>query len=392
MNAAQIPASNAPDALVCVNQRRTRKGEYQDGSAAYGLDWDVRIITEAKGDLIYKLQLPGKIPFSKQGLGSVTAEPEFEVLLQHLVYLTSLSKNTEAVRSVVKGLYTPKYDDTTYGVNGVAMSADGTLLAAASEAGAVVWDRQSGDALSVIKPRLGEPYAVALSPDNRLLALSTTAYEKTLGLYEVRSGKVIHKIDLGTDPATVESLQFLDQGSVLLGASNSGVYRWDTGTGKQTGFVPSSREKGVFAQDVSVAPGGKLYAAAFDNGSVTVCRTDGSGEVSRVKVVTSVVFGAALSSRGDYAVSRQPGVRLFPQGSATGASLQDQDSYHMLFAPDGEQLAVYSESQIFVYQVATLKRLVAFPAFQAGALAFSADGKFLIYGGDDGAVRIVQVR
>jgi WD40 repeat protein len=75
----------------------------------------------------------------------------------------------------------------TGGVRGMALSADGQLVASGSFDGMVrLWEASSGQPLATLSGHTGGVYGVALSADGQLLASSGD--DGTVRLWEARSG------------------------------------------------------------------------------------------------------------------------------------------------------------------------------------------------------------
>jgi WD40 repeat protein len=85
----------------------------------------------------------------------------------------------------------------TGGVNGVAFSPDGTLLATASADGTVaLWDPATGQRTATLKGHTGPVRGVAFSPDGTLLA--TASDDRTVALWELDRRAMVSQLALGT--------------------------------------------------------------------------------------------------------------------------------------------------------------------------------------------------
>lgn len=166
----------------------------------------------------------------------------------------------------------------------VAFSPDGRLVALGRDGRdsigtALVWEVASGKQVAslVLGPRsngtLGAARSVAFSPDGRTLAVGYGSDLKgAVDLFDVSSSFApTATLALGkTDPYGVTSLDFAPDGKTLFG-SFGGVAMWDVAGRKQTATLADVNSH---VQSVSVSPDGKLIAGAASaysqGGGVTV--------------------------------------------------------------------------------------------------------------------------
>ncbi|MGB2856928.1 MAG: hypothetical protein WBC61_09840, partial [Dehalococcoidia bacterium] len=72
--------------LVCIRQSRTQTGTYEDGAAAYRLNWDVRLVSWPDGTVIGTEMLSGdEPPSTNQGGGDVEGNRPIEALSDWLI-------------------------------------------------------------------------------------------------------------------------------------------------------------------------------------------------------------------------------------------------------------------------------------------------------------------
>ncbi len=129
-------------------------------------------------------------------------------------------------------------------ITDLSFSADGKTLVGAAGGSAWVWDVQHAGATSQIYvyPRVKLEFSsnlsvyeqsvtsVALSPDNRTLAVGTS--EKTVLLYDRASRTLLRK--LNGPSGTVRHLSFSPDGASLLASDNDGVLLlWEVASGKR---------------------------------------------------------------------------------------------------------------------------------------------------------------
>jgi WD40 repeat protein len=175
----------------------------------------------------------------------------------------------ESQFSVPAGREIRAFEGHTNGVNSVALSPDGRLLASGDQGGTVIlWEEGTGRQRAVLAPPEGKPLPVVLAfaPDGKTLASAHTlwpANSAVMTWWNVQTGKARASFKIS---ASVADLAFAPDGRTLAlgcGKKDSGeIQLWDVGPGKEraafkghTRFVPS----------VAFAPDGKtLASASFD--------------------------------------------------------------------------------------------------------------------------------
>ncbi len=164
------------------------------------------------------------------------------------------------------------------GVNGVAFSPDGKLLASADSDGTVkLWNtatrQPSGAALKAgtlqagTGPKSGV-LAVAFSPDGTLLASADS--DGTVRLWNTatrqEAGTPI-TANAGTGGG-VSGVAFSPDGTLLASAGEDGTVRlWNTATRQETG-TPITAGTGGGVNGVAFSPDGTLVAGAYSDGTV----------------------------------------------------------------------------------------------------------------------------
>lgn len=238
-------------------------------------------------------------------------------------------------------------------VESLAFAPDGRTLASGSFREVTVWDARTGAVKHKLTGFADRVLSVAFSADGRLLATGggSPAADGELRVYEVATGKLV--LDLPTAHGdTIFGLCFSPDGTKLAtAAADRQVKIWDVATGKAIKTVEGHTHHVL---DVGWRADGKVIASAGADNVVKIWDV-ATGEQLRTitghgKQVTRLVFVGAsaniLTSSGDATA------RLW--NSETGAAVRS-----------------FGSGADYLY-----------------AVAASADGQFVVTGGEDGVVRV----
>ncbi len=236
--------------------------------------------------------------------------------------------------------------------NGLAFSEDGKAAATvATDVRLRVWDTSRE---KVLRRPDYDPTAssasVALSPDGKRLAVSTTRGEiRLLGADGAEQGR----LKGAATPARF--LAFSPDGTRLASAHDDGRLRlWDVAAAKEARTLDTD---GASVLTFAFAPDGKTLAAGDTEGAAHVWDLDTGEPVARVARVA---------------------------GNASGYVMA------VAFSPDGRALATGSWTAVSVWEVATGKERLRLHGHRGdvGALAFSRDGRRLVTGSSDNTLLI----
>jgi WD40 repeat protein len=234
-----------------------------------------------------------------------------------------------------------------------------------------LWDAEHLEPLRELRGHRGGVQAVAFSPDGRLLA---SACDDEVRVWDAAGGQQLHHFR-GVSLA-VKAMAFTADGQQL--ASVSTLYRvrvWDLAHGQElhSGELPHEQNKSnqpwgvltvAFSPDRRALPQPDLPAGAFPSSSWLLAYCSTLDNRIRLWDLAANREAGALTGHGD---NRATALTFSPDGrrlaSATGT-----------FAPDGRPVVV-SGGTIKLWDMVTLQELYAFAHEDVvNSLAFSPDG------------------
>jgi WD40 repeat protein len=141
--------------------------------------------------------------------------------------------------------------DAPYGIECLAFTVDGTILAGASGVNVFTWNTDTGEMLNSYYEFGGMAEGLLFSPDNELYAYGS--WQEVLQIRKVETGEVIRSFKNRVEWFTVEALSDDRQWLVTSGFGEwtGNILLWDVTGTQQTSFVIGSHSESIGCLDIS---------------------------------------------------------------------------------------------------------------------------------------------
>jgi|GEM_PF-1453709 len=286
--------------------------------------------------------------------------------------------------NVATGEEVRSFFGTTDIASSVAFSPDGLTLAIGGWGVVRLVDLATGQQ-TCTRIGKGSPSPVVFSPDAQLFAECSVG-AGPLRLWDVATGREIHQFADGTD--SVWSAAFSPDGRLLAGSTMSGTVQfWDVATGREIRQLTDAPTSDVKA--LAFSPDSQLLAIGSSTGAVRLRDVATGREIRQFtgESTDSVELLVFSSDSQLLATSRFDGiVRL--REMATGREIRQIAGHSdrvrsAAFSPDGALIATGSlDRTARLWHVPTGSEIRQFTGHTAGleTVVFSADGRFLATG------------
>ena len=409
--------------IFCISEMRTQAGTYTDGSTAYQLFWEVRIISWPGGKVIGKNSFTGSSPETK-------------------VFSTGSVEGSFPYRDFAAWVFNQiKHPDFLFfndAITSLAVSPDGNLAAFGTAMASQVVDRDYQAKIFLFHPvdlqtdlgttafidaldgHQGMVTSLEFSPDGKILVSS--GYDRFIKFWDVRGGGLLGQVVI---PDTPTSLSFSADGSKLASASSLEVTLVNPLSMQIEQSIPVSS-----GDHLALSPDGNLIYLSTpfaitvidsETGAVIIEFPDPSALVPTLTVAQdgsilgvtyetpNTVDNFALAPDGtqvtsytvEPSLSSESGagnVRLAAWDAKTGKYLSETNFAGdrietMKLASDGRLLAVGNGNEVWLFDTTSWQIARKFSGHTdlIQDLEFDPDGKRILSASHDGTIRIWSV-
>ncbi len=330
--------------------------DYQVFSTSFSADGQVLAAADGYGVTLFDLKTGkwlhdfGHTYF----VGSLAFTPDGKTLISGAGYTDRIVRLWDPLTGKERGRWTGH----TLGVEGLAVSPDGSLVATGSQDQTLrLWDAVTGKEVAQLGDGKESVWTVAFSPDGKTLASGGRAVR----LWDVAGRKEVRSLSV----KNVMKVTFSPDGKLLATTESGGplVRMWDVASGREVRQLAVAEKK---LSHPAFSPDGTLLAAGDSAGVIHVWEAATGREVRAIGEATKPGPGS---------------------GYVLGA---------VAFSPDGRTLAggyTDLERSVRLWEVASGLERGRFTGHRSGVtgLAFSPDGSLLASGGWDRTVIVWDV-
>lgn len=284
----------------------------------------------------------------------------------------------------------------------VAISPDNQILASSANGTIDLWNLKTGDRQGQLKDSSSRVFSLAFSPDGHFLASGCEDHQ--IRVWDVRRRTLVHCLSGHGDE--VRAVAFSPQGYLrrglrlgvpqaghqLASGSYDGTLRlWNLTDGDST-----TLDTGSPVAALAFSPDGQTLASGHQDGSIGLWNQGTQSQVqslqSQGQAVRTVAFspdGQTLASGGDDQTIR---LWAWQTGQLTW-DFKGHNSWisNVAFSPDGRTLASASEDQsVRLWDSQTRQALRVLRGHNSGvwAVALHPQGQYLVSGGQDRHIRL----
>ena len=230
----------------------------------------------------------------------------------------------------------------------IALSADGNLMAIASDRDVLIRQVKRGNQTNVLRGHAGTVSGVAINPVNDQQVVSVSGEDQTIRVWDLESGDLVKT--LGTDVGATTSVVFTPDGKTFITGS-IGLDRtlkfWNAETLE---LIQSSPKQPGFINGIAVTPNGQKLVAAVRN-FIKAWQLPSAEEVLSVKGPSLEINTIAVSPNSQLVATanKEGTVMLFDintEAKMTTISAHEGWVLSVVFSPDGNTLISGGEDKL----------------------------------------------
>jgi WD40 repeat protein/serine/threonine protein kinase len=280
---------------------------------------------------------------------------------------------------------------TAYSVNGVAISPNNRLIAAASNnttARLRLWDAETGQLVYPLIGHTGDVHSVAFSPDGQMIVSGSDDFVAIL--WDTQTGQAIYRLIGHQNP--VRHVAFSADGQYVFTASTDGtLIEWEVSSGQPYRYLEGHTANLIA---LSLSPDGQsLLACAIDRRCL-IWDTARGAETQRFEV-SHPIRGAALGLDQQVVLGSLDGTLTLFDGR-TGEPVRQFGSRQgeigsIVFDPGGQTVLVGEGSgSLRLWDVTTGTELYHLQGHTdvVNSVVFNQDGRLAVSGSKDGTLRL----
>jgi WD40 repeat protein/energy-coupling factor transporter ATP-binding protein EcfA2 len=284
------------------------------------------------------------------------------------------------------------HKDAVFGVNFSPDAKTKTLASASSDKTVKIWDVKTGKEILTIKKHISSVTSVSLSQDGKTIASASS--DQTIKLWDVKTGNDIQTIK--GHIGAVFGISFSPDGKILASASSDETIKlWDIKTGKEIKILTGHKDA-VFG--ASFSPDGTTLASASADTTVKLWDIKTGKEIKTLPGHTAQVWGISFSPDGKTIASASWDRTIKLWDTKAGKEIKTLKGhtdavFDVRFSPDGKNLASASGSKdttVKLWNIETGAEMKSFKGHTDAVIgiSFSPDGKIIASASADRTVKL----
>ncbi|NET72200.1 MAG: serine/threonine protein kinase, partial [Sphaerospermopsis sp. SIO1G2] len=260
------------------------------------------------------------------------------------------------------------------------------------------WDTATGKEIITLAGHEKNINKLAVTPDGKILVSASD--DKTLKIWDLETGKVIHTL-IGHSDA-VHDLTISKDGKILVSASDDKTLKiWNLKTGE---LIRSLKGHSDWVRSVDISDDGKTFASGSFDKTIQIWHLDQEKPIDSLTPNYQTVTSLAFSPDGNIlaSASRDRAIKLWDLKTKKIIHTLpiEHNATSLVFSPNGNFLVSANRNcsncklnisyEMKVWNVKSGKKIFTFTGHDKSvhSLAFSADGKTLVSGGDDHQIKV----